>query len=179
MSRSVLIFIVLLVILAVGGGIVWWMVTNPSENSNTNNAVVANTNTEVNANAAPNIDVQAGAVDVGREALLTSANFRASSASLLSEFDGLSAAEDKSYLVVYYMLTPYEGSSENVPNLNDQNVSVSSGDTSYTLQAIGTTQSETDGEELGYLRFEVPVDASGFVLTILDGDIEQTIDLGF
>jgi hypothetical protein len=173
--KALTIILVVVLLLLAGGG-TWWYLTNRTTNDNsnaTNNASLAN-----NAAAVPR---ESGALVVEREAQFGGLPLRLTTASLEPNFHGSTAAEGKTYVVLF--LAPFSGndSAANLQSRLSTGVRLTAaGDRSYAVREtkVVTASAENAGDQ-GYLWFEVDADATGFTLVFGEGDEAVTVPLSF
>jgi hypothetical protein len=174
-GRLALIILIILIVL-VGAGIGWWFLKiKPSDNgnkpSNTNSANVDTTNTT---------PVSLGALVVGRMANYREVNFNFTTASIEPEYNGQTAPEGKTYVIIYY--SPVQTADQNAAVINWASTDImlkADGDRSYApkqVKAVTAAESQTDE---GYLWYEVDAAAANFSLQFGQEEGAYVIKLNF
>ena len=172
-GRLALIILIVLIVL-VGAGVGWWFLKGkPSDNkpSNTNSTNINTTNTT---------PVSLGALVVDRMASYREVNFSFTTASVEPSYNGQTAPDGKTYVVIYYR--PVQTADQNNAIINWASSDIilkAKGDRSYTPKQVKVVTAAAGQTDEGYLWYEVDADAANFSLQFGQGADPYVIKLNF
>ncbi len=169
-SRTITFALVLAIILLAVAGVLWWKMRDeaPSSNTNTNSVTVANANRSF------------GALVVERETTYQDTPLAFTTASVGSEFYGISAGEGKQFVTLFLKPFADVDSASEFANVASRDLRLlASENRSYPVYETKVVTPEQGASyDEGYLLFLVDENASDFSLQFGSGESAETLDLG-